>query len=419
MSFIKFNIVKNHIFFFLLFASYFLREYIKKFIDDSIKEKDYSFGNSKISTITLFNLYAYMISNLLAIFCVCIIYIRTRKEKKNESRKHSKNEVKLIYNNELYKNIPKFLKRTFSLALFNFMAQIIRFLLYYLVNNDEKFTLNSVLQILSIFYILSTYFLSRFILKSYFYKHHYLSLGINLIALILYGIFELTKIATKHDIISFIINILSTIFYSLASIVAKIVLVEEYLSPYTLQLYRALYQNVMIIIISIPLYLIKRNGFNIFDKFKVIINEPKVIILYIILMILNFIYGLFIWFIIDLFSPNDFGLSMIIQGITDKLFEYFEEKKYKENIITTIFEICINIILILGVCIHNEILIINKYGLNEYTKDKIGLKGEEDVRIAMLNNDDSFNSDLDDLDDKELKKDILIDLEEKEDSNKI
>ena len=223
---------------------------------------------------------------------MCIIYIRTRKVNKTESKYPGK-AAELIYNGKsLYIDVPKFLKRTISLAIFNFLAQIIKYLLYALVNNDEKFTFNSVLQSLSIFYILATFLLSRVILKSYFYKHHYLSIAINVFSLIIYSFFELNKIKTKYDIVSFIINILSTFFYSLASIVAKIVLVEEYLSPYTLQLYRALHQVVMLIIISIPLYFIEKDGVNIFSKFGVIISESRVVILYIFLVICNFIYGL-------------------------------------------------------------------------------------------------------------------------------
>ena len=116
-----------------------------------------------------------------------------------------------------------------------------------------------------------------------------------------------------------------------------------------------------------------------------------------------------IWFIIDIFSPNDFGFSMIIQGITDKLFEYFEQKKFEDNWVTPIFEIFLNIILILGIFIHNEIIIINKCGLNEYTKKNIRLKSEEDVRTAELNNDESNNSDLDESD---IKENIQTELEE-------
>lgn len=62
---------------------------------------------------------------------------------------------------------------------------------------------------------------------------------------------------------------------------------------------------------------------------------------------------------------------------------------------TLIFEILINIILIFGVCIHNEIIIIKKYRLNEYTRENIRFKGEEDFRIAELNNDDDLDSDSD------------------------
>ena len=409
MAFISCDITKNHIYFLFLFISYFLREYIKKFVDKSLEGKNYAFGKSKNATITLFNIYVYLTSNLLAIFCVCIIYIRTKKVNKAETE-YPRKEAELIYNDKsLYIDVPKFLKRTLSLAIFNFLAQIIRFLLYASVNNDEKFTLNSVLQNLSIFYIIATFLLSRVILKSYFYKHHYLSIAINVFSLIIYSFFELNKIKTKYDILSFIINILSTFFYSLASIVAKIVLVEEYLSPYTLQSYRALHQVVMLIIISIPLYFIKKDGVNIFSKFGVIISESRVVILYIFLVIFNFIYGLLIWFIIDIFSPNDFGFSMIIQGITDKLFEYFEQKKFEDNLMTPIFEILLNIILILGIFIHNEIIIINKWGFNEYTKKNIRIKSEEDVKIAELYDNESNNSDLDESD---LKENIQTELEE-------
>ena len=72
MAFISCDITKNHVYFLFLFISYFLREYIKKFVDKSLEGKNYAFGKSKNATITLFNIYVYLTSNLLAIFCVCI-----------------------------------------------------------------------------------------------------------------------------------------------------------------------------------------------------------------------------------------------------------------------------------------------------------------------------------------------------------
>ncbi len=37
-------------------------------------------------------------------------------------------------------------------------------------------------------------------------------------------------------------------------------------------------------------------------------------------------------------------------------------------------------------CIHSEIIIINKYGLNEYTKKRLGTKGDEDVELTRKTN---------------------------------
>ena len=76
---------------------------------------------------------------------------------------------------------------------------------------------------------------------------------------------------------------------------------------------------------------------------------------------------------------------------------------------TPIFEILLNIILILGIFIHNEIIIINKWGFNEYTKKKIRIKSEEDVKIAELYDNEINNSDLDESD---LKENIQTELEE-------
>ena len=56
--------------------------------------------------------------------------------------------------------------------------------------------------------------------------------------------------------------------------------------------------------------------------------------------------------------------------------------------------------LIIGICIHNEVIIINKWRLNEYTKDKITKKSDEDYQdlvdisgnIEEKSNDDSSNN---------------------------
>ena len=51
-------------------------------------------------------------------------------------------------------------------------------------------------------------------------------------------------------------------------------------------------------------------------------------------------------------------------------------------------------ILIIGVSIHSEIIIINKFGLNEYTKKRLGKKGDEDVELTRKTTNSSFNDEV-------------------------
>ena len=60
--------------------------------------------------------------------------------------------------------------------------------------------------------------------------------------------------------------------------------------------------------------------------------------------------------------------------------------------------IIIYFILTIGICIHNEIIVINVFGLNEYTKKRIQKKGDEDYeqtrpRIYSTASTDSYIDD--------------------------
>ena len=72
------------------------------------------------------------------------------------------------------------------------------------------------------------------------------------------------------------------------------------------------------------MYFIKRNGENIFANFFIIMDNYKLILLYIANGICICAYGVFIWIIIDKFSPNDYALSMMVENMIDKIFEYDE-----------------------------------------------------------------------------------------------
>ena len=113
------------------------------------------------------------------------------------------------------------------------------------------------------------------------------------------------------------------------------------------------------------------------------LDSLEKIFLVFLLMLFNFIYNLFIWIINDRFSPNDLAITILIEGITDKLdFLVFKFREFENNLFVSVYEIIIYFILVIGALIHNEIVIINWCGLDEYTKKNINKKSTEDYNIA-------------------------------------
>jgi hypothetical protein len=209
------------------------------------------------------------------------------------------------------------------------------------------------------------------------------------------SVFNLIEIPQydKYVIINLFIRIFSQISYSLEDVIGKKALIQEFLSPYSLLLYKGIYELVILLLSSIPFFLIKRDDAIIFSKLVLLINSPIKVLLFFILMILNFIYTLFIWTIIDRFSPNDYALTMIFEGIFDKILILVKGIKFEKKLF--ILSIIIYLILIITICIHSEIIIINACGLDKYTKKIIGKKGDEDYELSFkterATSIDSFN----------------------------
>ena len=397
MSLFTFNVNKNHIFFLLIFVTYFLRQLFKEISNRINKDKVLIFGNSLIAKATIIDIYLFTPSNLLVIFPYFIEKIRAKNLKKSDKLILKNEKVNFLLKKATFVKFSKVLKLIILTSTFNFIPRIITFFLFYFVNDDSKFGPIPILNSVSIFYILATFLLSRIFLSSYFYRHHFVSLAINIFGLIINIIIDIGNLKkNNYIIIKYVIDIVGEISFSFASITGKFLL--TYISPYALTLYIGLVQILYLIIIFIPLYFIERNGENIFANFFVVFDRYEIILLYIGIDISICCYGLFIWILLNKFSPNDYALSMMVEAMIDKLFQYtLKPETFKDNIFISISQIIIFILLIIGICIHNEIIIINKCGMNEYTKNKISEKGAEDFKEA----DDLKNIGLDDISSEE------------------
>ena len=124
----------------------------------------------------------------------------------------------------------------------------------------------------------------------------FLSFIINLFCLILLAAFELKEINyDKYVIIYLLVRIFSQLSYSLENVIGKIALIKEFLSPYSLLLYKGIYETIMLLLFSIPFFFVKKNDVIIFKKMIVFINDPLQIFLCFLSMILNFTYNIFIF----------------------------------------------------------------------------------------------------------------------------
>ena len=386
MSLLSFEFSVNHFFFIMIFFVYFIRFYILYL--SSLEEKGTQASEK------FFNIYIFTISNLFSAGLFCIVKVRSRRKNKKLKRqelslRHKKDSqvssktmnLELIYEKKSPVNKFKLLIRTFIVSVADLSAQYFVFI-YYIFFEIGRIQIDVVL----IFNILSKYLLSRLILKTNYYKHHHLSFLINILCFVLFCLTDIQSMYSEWDIniIYYMgIKIFCTICYSLEDVVGKKALIEEFLSPYAIIFYKGIYELILLIIGSIPFFFLKVNDENLFSYFIPKLNSFKKIILVFLLMVFNFIYNVLIWIINDRFSPNDLAITMIIEGITDhfeRLIFHFDE--FKSYLIVSIYKIFVYLILIIAAFIHNEILIINCCGFDEYTKGNLDKKSIEDFRNA-------------------------------------
>jgi len=390
----------KYLLFLFFFIISFLKLIIRKWIDD----------NNKDISQRLLNIYIYTISDLFSFIPIIIIEFNSKKKLKNKNgniieRKElnpSFTTLKLIYNDE--QNILKKsrLKRTFIVAFADFIAQLIIFIFYFIKQENKRDVEEYYLNTLLIFKIISLYILSRLLLNTYFYKHHYFSFIINIICLIiltgidLYNINKDNKTDFVNIIIYISIKIFSTIFYSFENVYGKRTLMKEILSPYSLLIYKGIFQIIFLVFLSIPLIFIETKDAN--DNYKKSIIFTRIfksfnyyhVIKNISLMIINFFYNILIWIIIDKFSPSHIGMANILESFGASLYLIIFEKE-KSNNWTLVVTFTIYFFLIIGTFIHNEFFVINVCGLGENTNLFLDYKAKLDLLQSQEKGDSSYS----------------------------
>ena len=170
LEFQKFSF--NHIFFLCYFISSFIRKRIQDLLFD---KKDQISGD-------FYKVYTQNISHFLTTIPLLITnYLFKNSKEKNKKGPRS---IKYIYYNKITKfNSKGKLKSMFLVSIFDFLADVVIILFYFINNKEEVYSYYS-LRTLLLFNTIMQYIASYFILTNILYSHHYLSLSINFFCVI-------------------------------------------------------------------------------------------------------------------------------------------------------------------------------------------------------------------------------------------
>ena len=332
---------------------------------------------------------------------------RSKSERLNEIKKSDKNSdnIEYIYNDrkEDQKKKSTF-KIFFVLSIVNFIPQISG-LIYYVIIMEERIKITN-LNIRLIFSIFSVVLFSILILHTKFYIHHFFSILIDIICLIIIAVIDIKNLIDNGNIaesaIFLLIILINEILYSLSNIIAKILFLYYYISTFALLLYKSIFHFVYLIIFSIPFIFIKIYNKNREERvvFLMIIEffEEKInILIFISYMFISFFYNNLFFKIIDLFSPNHFTISRIFEGFGVFVIDLILNGVV--NKIDFVIKLITFILLILSSFIYNEFLVINICGLasktnlfleyNSQSENSSRNESEMSITLSIENNEEN------------------------------
>ena len=382
----------NHFLFLLFFVISILKKYVNTFFPQKPK-----------IPLEFLELYIYNLSDFFSIIPLFILQKRTKRKKEiidSNSNKDVKGGHGYIYNNREKTN-PKSKIRIFILTISDYIAQISSVIFYVILNEMNipmKFAKLTSLLIINVIVI---FIISKLILHNHFYRHHSLSLLINIICLIVLIIVDISNIINysgeiKMQFIYIIIKIVQSILYSLEDVLIKVLILSYYLHPFMILFKKALFQFFYNIIFNFPFIFIKLRDKDeekefLFPMIGRLFEDKINILITFIYAGISFIYNGTIFKIIDEFSPNHFAIARVIENFGILMLNIILEGADSQK--NLVFNLIIYILLIIAALVYNEFFIINICGLSKYTKYFLDFEAESEISMIgeIINNNEEKN----------------------------
>ena len=349
------------------------------------------------------------VSDLLAGFLVIYtIYSIPKSRNKKLQKKNSKGEIELIYNNPKDINNNKWLL-LLLISILDLLSRSVYFLFFLIIKNEpilDRFQMDWIVAI----DILMRYLFSCKILKTKFYRHHFYSIIITIIGFLFKSHLDfLTIIGNKDEFLTKIWYLLfilpRALLFPLEDAINKILLSDDFLLPHSLMFYRGIIEFPIILIVGLILF--KTNKLEmIYDSKNIIYIVPIKIAQTIVLSAKAFCLMQTIY----IYSSQYVSFLVVAESVGGVLNFFIniiygnDNPKIYKNIIFIIAEIISVFIMIFGTLMYNEMIIINKCGLQENTNKGLHIK-EKNENLA---NDEESDEEEDNNGENDDNKNICL-----------
>ena len=247
---------------------------------------------------------------------------------------------------------------------------------------------------------------SRIFLDIRFYSHHWFSFLLIILCLLALSVIDIIEIINDSgdsiltSVIYIIIKLFSKILYSIEDVLAKVIFLFYFFSPYSLLLAKSILQFFYLALFSFPFIFIKiTNEKNenklIFSMIGDIFEEKNYILIEILFSIISFFYNLFLFKIIDEFSPNHFIIAKVVENLGIFIINII--LKGTDNEKNLIAKIILFILLILASLIFNEFIVINICGLSKNTKIFLDYEAKNEIISSKIYDNEDVRNDSEDF----------------------
>ena len=354
-------------------------------ISEDPKENEYMF--------IIFPVISKLLSGFLILYIYCILY----KKKKYMSKKN-----KLIYNNPIgVKSIYYYLK-LFRITGLEIIVTSCTFVYFWAIDATEKeIASKKTKDALILMDILVRYILSIFMLKIKIFRHHKWSIYAMIFGFLLIIPFDILDVYYEENsnglqtIIYILILLFQSVIYPLEDTYIKQFFNSYYILPQNLLFSVAVFEFLLLSLITLLLYFIQILRFNFVFKAEVTITIS-------IYILATTVREYILMKIIYLYSSQSISFLIISQNLSVSMIDIITfirgEKSGYHVYLSFPFEIIALIIIIIATTVYDEIVIINKFGLNLNVKKGITKRAELETESISDEISDSSEQIIDDND---------------------